>query len=84
MTLKPISYLINEDNFIKVEYRGKDKWAITNSDLVLNKHNEWEYEPLPSSRTDEFIQRTRFDSAHAALEFYEQFSKKDHLFDKQS
>ena len=27
---------------------------------VMNTQGEWEHEPMPSSRTNEFIARTRF------------------------
>ena len=47
--------------FIEIRINTTNKWAITN-DLgeVLNKSLHWEYEPNPSSRTDDFIKRTRF------------------------
>ena len=38
------------------------KWAVVDHGLVLNKSGEWEYEPIPSSRDDEFLARCRFDS----------------------
>lgn len=37
----------------------------------LNKELEWEYEPMPSNRSDEFLERCRFDDfgkARNALE----------------
>ena len=37
---------------------------------VLGKDKEWHWEPLPSSRTQEFIDNTRFDSPDQAWEFY--------------
>lgn len=38
-------------------------WAIRNRGTghVLNVGGEWEYEPQPSSRSVEFLKRTRFD-----------------------
>lgn len=48
------------------------KWAVVlDQNRVLNQDGEWEYEPLPSSRSDEFLARTRWDSAEAALAFVE-------------
>lgn len=46
---------------IVIEKRGKDKWCVvvfggTVLDSDLNRH----YEPMPSSRTAEFIAATRF------------------------
>jgi hypothetical protein len=44
-------------------------WAIVSGAAVLNHDNEWEREPLPSSRSDEFIARTRWPSAREAIAF---------------
>jgi hypothetical protein len=45
---------------ISVVKRDKNKWAISDGSHVFNLNLEWEYEPLPSNRTYEFIKRTRF------------------------
>ena len=37
---------------------------------VLGKDKEWYYEPLPSSRSNEFIELTRFSSPDEAYEFW--------------
>ena len=37
-------------------------YAVTRLGSVLNTDGEWEYEPLPSSRDDDFLARTRFAS----------------------
>ena len=48
-------------NGISIEFRDTDKWAIVDvGGEVLNSENEWEWEPNPSSRTDEFKARTRY------------------------
>lgn len=54
---------------LKVEWRGGDAWVIVDSSYVLNREGEWEYEPLPSSRTEQFITRTRWPSARDAIGF---------------
>ncbi len=42
---------------------GSVKWAVyQRSTFVLNKDMQWEFEPIPSSRDDEFLARTRFDT----------------------
>lgn len=46
---------------ITVEWRGGDRWAVTRSGCCLGSDGEWEYEPLPSSRTDEWKAAHRFD-----------------------
>lgn len=46
---------------IKVEWRGGDTWAVTRGSFVwCHDTAEFEYEPLPSSRTAEFRGRSRF------------------------
>lgn len=39
---------------------GIDLWCVNNQGFVLASDGEWESEGLSSSRTDEFIARTRF------------------------
>lgn len=40
---------------------GSIRYAVTWLGRVANKGREWEWEPLPSSRDDDFIARTRFE-----------------------
>jgi len=44
-----------------------EKWAVRKNSLCLNKKGEWEIEPTPSSRTNAFYKRCRFDSLETAL-----------------
>lgn len=47
-----------------------EKWAVRRMSACLNRDGEWEYEPMPSSRDDEFYARCRFDSLkHAVATF---------------
>lgn len=46
---------------VRVAWRGDDRYAVTWMGRVLNVDGELEHEPIPSSRTDEFIARSRFD-----------------------
>jgi hypothetical protein len=46
---------------------GKTMWAVRNGFGCLNADGEFEYEPMPSSRDDEFLARCRFPSAQDAL-----------------
>ena len=41
---------------------GTSKWSVNDDSngSVLNADGEWEYEPSPSNRSDEFIAATRF------------------------
>lgn len=64
--VRPTEYEITREGgaggiFLKVSWRSEGKWAVTTFGQVLNSSGEWEYEPQPSNRTDEFIKRTRFD-----------------------
>jgi hypothetical protein len=45
-------------------------WAIREGGSVLSKDdNQWELEPSPSYRDDEFLARTRWSSASEAIAF---------------
>ncbi len=53
---------------IREQIKGPDLWCIKMSgDWCLTKDLQWEWEPMPSSRSDEFIRRTRFASRCEAL-----------------
>jgi len=45
---------------IAVEFRGLGSWAVLDGGHCLNRDGGWEREPLPSSRTEEFMSRCRF------------------------
>jgi hypothetical protein len=45
---------------ISIEWRGDDRWCIFNGTSCYNKLGEWEYEPRPSSRSDEYLERARY------------------------
>jgi len=50
---------------ITVEERGDNRWAVKGIFYVLNKDGEWEHEPRPSSREDDFLERCRFTEEEA-------------------
>lgn len=52
---------------ITVERRDAVRWAVCRHGAVYNKDGQWEYEPLPSSRGEDFKSRTRY-SLHEAFE----------------
>lgn len=59
---------------VKIEIReqieGPHLWVVKMHEWVLGKDAEWYWEPLPSSRTDQFIANTRFKSPDDAYEFW--------------
>jgi hypothetical protein len=54
---------------------GVDRWAIKGAFGCLNKLGDWEYERLPSSRTDDFYERCRFSSVQEAIAYYRYWKK---------
>lgn len=51
---------------------GSSRWAIRSGGNVLNRDGEWELEPMPSSRTDDFFDRCRWPSLAEAVAFARQ------------
>lgn len=49
-----------------VQSDGSHKWAVRRGGSCLSHEGHYEWEPLPSSRDDEFLARCRFDSAESA------------------
>ena len=45
---------------------GGEKWAVTWSHNTLTKAGNWEYERQPSSRTEAYLKRSRFDTLDEA------------------
>lgn len=45
---------------ITVEWRGDDRWAVMHFGFALGRDGEWEYEPRPSSREDDWLESHRF------------------------
>jgi hypothetical protein len=57
----------------RLQPNGNRKWVLkmeSSIGWVLGKDGEWHYEPLPSSRTDEFIKLTRWDSRDEVHSFW--------------
>lgn len=63
---------------IRVVYRGKGKWAVVQDELCMSVDGEWLYEPIPSSRTNEWLVRHRFNSAELAYDAYLKFHGESH------
>jgi hypothetical protein len=51
---------------LTVESRGRGLWAVMHMDTYcLSETGEWDYEPSPSNRGDEFLATHRFDREEA-------------------
>lgn len=46
---------------LTVEYRGRDRWAVVRHGQCLDANGAWDYESIPSERTDEWLATHRFD-----------------------
>lgn len=46
---------------INVEYRGRGLWAVMRMSEALGSDGEWDYEPSPSNREDNWLETHRFD-----------------------
>lgn len=55
-------------------YEG-DRWAVRRTGSVLNRYGEWEYEPMPSNRDNEFYDRCRFHALEEAVSRYKEWAK---------
>jgi hypothetical protein len=52
---------------VRVEATGFGRWAVRWFARCLTRDGEWEWEPQPSSRDDEFLARCRFPDLESAL-----------------
>ena len=92
-TLEPVKYLVRgaramagreiEHDAVYIEERrqrdGAQLWVIANQWRdVFNRDGEWEWEPQPSSREDDFIARTRYASPTEALAVFNSFRRPSH------
>lgn len=81
--LVPVKYEIPEKKSDKNQIRvdnvfieqrkqrdGSIKWVVIKGGNVLNRNGYWEYEPMPSSRSDKFISETRYDTVQEAIDYY--------------
>lgn len=73
--------LYNREVYLRTrgQISGPDKWVIMlewTQGWCLGKNNRWYFERNPSSRTDKFINQTRFDTANEARDAYKQHLQK--------
>ena len=53
-----------------LQISGLALWAVRRHSTCLNKDGEWECEPMPSSRDDDFLERCRFSTPAEAVNAY--------------
>ncbi|WP_331756336.1 hypothetical protein OHA04_45485 (plasmid) [Streptomyces sp. NBC_01590] len=46
---------------ITVEHRGDDQWAVCHFGECLGTDGQWDWEPFPSTRQDDWLKSHRFD-----------------------
>lgn len=73
--VEPVAYIVtrfsndspNQDTWsARVEAAGFDRWAVRNGSRCLSKALTWDYEPQPSSRTDEWLDEHRWNDVSRA------------------
>jgi hypothetical protein len=47
---------------------GEPRWCILSAGYALNRDGDWEYEPIPSSRDEDYRQRTGWATLDAAID----------------
>lgn len=52
---------------------GSKEWKICHMRNVMGRDGEWEWEPSPSNRDDEFMARCRFETAEEAFSVLARF-----------
>lgn len=50
---------------ITVAYRGRGLWAVSRHRMCLGRDGEWDWESIPSERTDEWLADHRFTRREA-------------------
>jgi hypothetical protein len=61
---------------------GSTLWAVRRGGMVLANDWEWEFEPMPSSRDDEFFARCRYATPQHALAVLQTARRRPNVRDK--
>lgn len=68
---------------VTLEKRSENTWAVVQSQNTVLVKNEglgsFESEPMPSSRSEEFVKNSRFDSIQEAIMYYHEW-RRNHCF----
>ena len=74
--LKPIKYSLGLDQWhVFIEFRAENSWALTCMGDCMDKNGEFNDEPSPSNRTEDFIQNHRFKTPEDAYNCFKEKSK---------
>jgi hypothetical protein len=74
--LIPIAYTIEGfTSRVSIEARSDDTWVVAAGIFCLNSYLEFEYESMPSNRTEDYIARTRMATAGLALARLETYAQ---------
>lgn len=57
----PEDYIYAHSFAITVAYRGRGLWAVSRHRMCLGTDGKWDWESIPSERTDEWLATHRFD-----------------------
>ena len=60
---------------VTVEERGLDRWAVMRGSGCLSRDGKWDFEPLPSSRDDDWLASHRLSMNEAQMLAVEQAPK---------
>ncbi len=71
-----MSWTVIEATRYDDETNEPTSWAVRRNSSVMSKiHGEFEFEPTPSNRNDEFFKEFRFDTPEQALECWKKFNQ---------
>jgi hypothetical protein len=77
LNLTPVKYATNQEEvYIELRNPEQNHWAVTRHGSVLNKDLEFEYEPMPSSRDEDFFNRCRFRSVEEAAQYLTKYQER--------
>jgi len=67
-SVEVLAYGLDDMTVDRVRQRdGGDLWAVRSGSMCLSTQGEWDWEPMPSSRTDEWLGAHRFQNSDEAI-----------------
>lgn len=68
--MRAVKYELDPIDQVYAEERAPNSWAVVHNRFVLSKDGNFEYEPMPSERDEDFLIRCRFGTAEEAAEAF--------------